>query len=228
MIDNAIPSPEDFRFTEILDCTLPYQIVGYAPGTCPDSLNPYGGYIPPDGWKVTSCTWMPPGSHGVPDGANAILVYCEPIKAYVEPLEDGELTSILYPKPSDHVEITGTAHAMPDGTGFFIEQNYIRYAILGKSLAQYDYYEGEPVIAILKLSPVYEDIIDLDQWGYIAEMVDIRRPSEPEKPYSETIGGKTNNTLLWMGAGAAASLFLVGYLLREGGYLWRHTKQYFK
>lgn len=216
--DTNVPSPEDFQFTEILDCTLPYQIVGYAEGRCPDASNPYG-YVPPNGWRVSSCTMMPPGSHGVPDGANAILIYCEPIKAYVEPLEVGELTSILYPDPTDRVEITGTAHSIPDGSGFYIQQaNYIRYAILGKTLAQYDYYEGEPVVAILKLSPVYEDIIDLDQWGYIAEMVDVRRPSEPEKPLSETIGGKTDNIAVLTTAVMGAFIVFASILI------YKHVK----
>ena len=217
-ITENTPKPEDFRFTEILDDTLPYKIVGYAEGRCPDAANPYG-YVPPTGWFVSSCTMMPPGSHGVVAGGNTILVYCEPIKNDIPQLEDGELTSILYPAPSDRVEITGTAHAIPDGSGIYIQQaNYIRYAILGKTLEQYDYYEGEPVVAILKLSPVYEDIIDLDQWGYIAEMVDVRRPSEPEKPLSETIGGKSNFTTLALEALAIISLCTAGYYVLTHKY----------
>jgi len=197
-ITDETPTPEDFRFTEVVEDSRPYKIVGYAEGQCPDSLNPYG-YTPPSGWMVTSCTWMPPGSHGVRAGGNTILVYCEPIKNDIPEVDYGdELTSIIKPKPHDRVEIAGNAYSIPNGNGFYIQQaNYIRYAITGVNLDAFGYTEGEPVVAVIKLSPVYEDIIDLDQWGYIVEqLIDIHRPGEPGKPYSQTIGGETSYTFV--------------------------------
>lgn len=212
-ITNKTPAPEDFRFTEVVEDTLPYRMVGYVSGTCPDSSNPYG-YTPPSGWMVTSCTMMPPGSHGVAAGRNTILVYCEPINNDIPEVESGdELTSILYPKPADRVEITGTAFSIPNGAGFFIQQaNYLRFAITGVNLDAFGYHEGEPVVAIVKLSPVYIDIIDLDQYGFIVEqLIDIRRPGEPEKPISQTIGGETSYTLPLALAGVSAA-FIAGYV----------------
>lgn len=221
--DTNIPNPEDFRFTEILDDTLPYQIVGYAEGVCPDATNPYG-YIPPSGWKVSSCTWMPPGSHGVSVGKPTILVYCEPIKPYVEPLEIGELTSILYPDPSDHAVITGRAYSIPGLNGFYIEQdNYIRFSMYEKTLAQLGYLEGEQVVASVKLSPVYEDIIDVDQWGYVAQLIDIRRESEPEKlseiPRDSQYIAGVDPVLIVAGVAVAAGAALVG------GYILLHSRK---
>jgi len=212
--DTNIPSPEDFRFTEVLDNTLPYQIVGYAEGTCPDSTN-YYGYVPPAGWKVTSCTWMPNGSHGIVSGRNAILVYCEPIKNEVPPLGIGELTSVLYPEPSDNQIIIGKVYPIPGVDGFYIQQdNYIRYSVLGISLPNLDYKEGEQVIANLKLSPVYEDIIDVDQWGYVAEMVDIQRANEPEKLSMQPT--LTLTTALALGGAGLALL---------GGFIWYNLRK---
>jgi hypothetical protein len=214
--DTNIPSPEDFRFTEILDDTLPYQIVGFCEGVCPDSANPFG-YVPPVGWKVSSCNMMMPGSHGVPTGKPTILVYCEPIKAYVDPSETGELTSILYPHPSDNEIITGRAYSIPDTYGFYIERpNYIRYAVYGITLPSLDYAEGEQIIAHVKLSSVYEDIIDVDQWGYTAELIDIKRINESEKLVMQETPKLDLITTLALGG--------VGALLL-GGYIWYNHRR---
>jgi hypothetical protein len=212
--DTNIPSQEDFRFTEILDCTLPYHIVGYTAGTCPDSSNPYG-YVPPTGWKVASCTMMPPGSHGVEAGQPAVLISCEPIKADVEPMEIGELTSVLYPHPSDNEIITGRAYSIPDVDGFYIEQpNYMRYAIYGITLSNLDYAEGEQIIAHVKLSSIYEDIIDVDQWGYTAELIDIKRINESEKLAMQE--PPKLNLITALALGGAGVLLL-------GGYIWYNS-----
>jgi len=216
IITDKTPKPEDFKFTEIVSDTLPYQIVGYAEGRCPDSINPYG-YIPPTGWKVTSCNWMPPGTHGVAEGKPVILVYCEPIRNEIPPIGIGELTSALYPRPSDNVIIEGRAYSIPGISGFYIEQlNYIRYAVYGISLPNLDYAEGEQIIAHVKLSSVYEDIIDVDQWGYTAELIDIKRASEPEKLLMQEPPKLDLITALALGGAGVALL---------GGYIWYNSRR---
>lgn len=181
IITSKTPSAESFGFAEIVHDNRPYQMVGYVEGVCPDASNPFG-YTPPNGWFVASCTWMPPGSHWVPPGRPVILVYCEPIRNDIPPTEPGELTSIMYPDPSENIEVPGSIYSIPGGLGFYIEQkNYIRYAVYGKTLDQLGYVEGEQVVSHLKTSPVYEDIIDVDQYGYVAELINIRRVGEPEK-----------------------------------------------
>lgn len=206
IITSETPSAESFRFAEIVQDTRPYQMVGYVEGTCPDATNPFG-YVPPNGWRVSSCTWMPPGSHGVPAGRPVILVYCEPIRNIIPPEEPGALTSILYPEPSDNAEIIGSAHSIPGINGFYIEQkNYIRYAVYGKTLEQLGYVEGEQVVSHLKTSPVYEDIIDVDQYGYVAELINMRRIGEPEKLPTQQDG--INPVIIF---GIVSACLLVGF-----------------
>lgn len=210
------PNPEAFRFTEILEDTRPYKMIGYAEGVCPDANNPYG-YFPPSGWKITSCTMMPPGTHGGSYGKSMILVTCEPIKNDIPPIEPGELTSVLYPHPSASETITGSAYSIPGIDGFYIEQpNYIRYAVYGITLQSLDYVEGEQVIARVKLSAVYEDIIDVDQWGYTAELIDIKRANEPEKLVLEEKPKIDLITALALGGAGAALL---------GGYIWYNHRR---
>lgn len=69
----------EFGFTEVQDNEIPYHVAGYAKAECsdPSKLNSFQ-YTPPTGWVVTSCIWMPPGSHGVPEGQPCVLVWCEP------------------------------------------------------------------------------------------------------------------------------------------------------
>lgn len=190
--DTNIPAPEDFGFTEILDDTLPYQIVGYAKGVCPDAQNPYG-YAPPLGWKVTSCTTMPPGSHGVAAGKPTILVYCEPISAVVKAPDYD--SSIIYLEPTDRKVVSGFIHAVPGDNAFYIEQSdYIRYSVSGMTIETLGYDEGESVVAALKLSAVYQDIIGVDKWGYTAELLDIRRAREPETQSEIDINTNSNET----------------------------------
>jgi len=130
-ITDNTPSRGDFRFTEVLEDARPYKMIGYVEGVCPDANNPYG-YTPPYGWMITSCTWMPPGSHGVPVGQPAVLITCEPIKNNIPPLEPWEpIISILYPSPSDLVEDQPkldliTALAM-GGAGLALLGGYIWY-----------------------------------------------------------------------------------------------------
>ena len=218
--DPNIPSPEDFGFTEILDNDLPYKIVGYARGVCPDASNPYG-YAPPTGWKITSCTTMPPGSHGVPEGKPTILVYCEPTvaTATIPPSEFD--SSIIYPVPTDKKVIMGKAYSIPGFDAFYIEQaDYVRYSVAGTSLLKLGYDEGESVIAALKLSPVYQDIIGLDKWGYTSELLDIRREGEPETQSEIEIATGSDmfgfDPLLIKIAGAAiAGLVVVGLVAHQ-------------
>jgi len=213
-ITDKTPEPEAFRFSEIVEDTRPYKMIGYVEGVCPDSSAPYG-YIPPTGWVTTSCTWMPPGSHGVGAGRPTILVTCEPIKNDIPPIDVGELTSVLYPRPTDRVTITGQAYSIPGVDGFYIEQpNSIRYATYGISLANLGYVEGEQVVARVKLSPVYEDIIDIDQWGYIAELIDIKRAIETDKSLAQPT--LTPVGVLALGGAGLALL---------GGFIWYNLRQ---
>ena len=215
IVTNETPSAESFGFTEIAQDTRPYKMAGYVEGVCPDATNPFG-YTPPNGWFVSSCTWMPPGSHGVPVGRPAILVYCEPIRNGIPPIDPGELTSIMYPDPSDRKEIAGRAYSIPDASGFFIEQyNYIRYAMYGRSLSDFGYVEGEQVVAYVILSPVYEDIIDVDQWGYVAELINIRKVGEPEKLPYQGDNKTLRNTILILTAVGAIVATAIGALIVE-------------
>lgn len=218
IITDKTPKPEAFKFTEILHDTLPYQIVGYTEGRCPDATNPYG-YLPPAGWKITSCNWMPPGTHGVAAGKPVILVYCEPIRNDIPPIGIGEITSALYPKPSETVEISGRAYTIPGTKGFYVEQkDSIRYSTYGIPLSQLGYVEGEQVVAKIKLSPVYEDIIDVDQWGYVADLIDIRKASDTN--YSQTpqfLNVDSTPNLMFIGAAALAGVALLG------GYIWYNS-----
>jgi hypothetical protein len=70
---------ESFGFTEVVDSEIPYHVAGYAKGVCSDpyEVDSYT-YVPPKGWKATSCTLMPFGTHGVPAGQPTVLVWCEP------------------------------------------------------------------------------------------------------------------------------------------------------
>jgi len=189
--DTNIPQPEDFGFTEILDDTLPYKIVGYARGVCPDANNPYG-YAPPVGWKITSCTAMPPGSHGVSEGKPTILVYCEPVKAVVAPADYEQ--SIMYPVPTDRMVVSGRAYSVPGFDAFYIEQdNFTRYSMSGMSLSTLGYEEGENVVAAVRLPEAYMGAIGVDKWGYTAELIDIRREGEPETQSEADINTGTNN-----------------------------------
>lgn len=211
MITENSPTQNDFHFTEILDNTLPYRIVGYAAGSCPDSLHPYG-YTPPTGWKVSSCTWMPPGSHGVAVGMPTVLISCEKINVNVD--EGVDTMSALYPKPSENTIVQGKAYTIPGVEGFYIEQpNGMRYAVYGITLANIDYPEGIEVIAKLRLSPVYEDIIDVDQWGYIGELINIRKAADTVTPPMDI----SKNMFFVVGA-AIASVLLIG------GTIWANRR----
>ena len=193
--DTNIPNPEDFGFTEILDDTLPYKIVGYARGVCPDADNPYG-YAPPVGWKITSCTAMPPGSHGVPTGKPTILVYCEPVvsSTNIPPADYDQ--SIIYPVPTDRIVVTGHAYSVPGYNAFYIEQlNFIRYSVSGMSLGTLGYQEGESVVAALKLPAGYLNSIGADKWGYTAELLDIRREGEAETQSEIDVNTNTENKI---------------------------------
>jgi len=70
---------DSFGFTEVTDNEIPYHVAGYAKGVCSDpyEVDSYT-YVPPSGWKVMSCTQMPFGTHGVPDGQPTVLIWCEP------------------------------------------------------------------------------------------------------------------------------------------------------
>jgi hypothetical protein len=76
---------DDFGFTEVLDNEIPYHVAGYVKGVCndPNRIDSYV-YLPPKGWKITSCIKMPAGSHGVPDGQPCVLVWCEPSNEIIE------------------------------------------------------------------------------------------------------------------------------------------------
>jgi len=217
--DTNIPSPEDFGFTEILDNDLPYKIVGYARGVCPDAANPYG-YAPPVGWKITSCTKMPPGSHGVRDGEPTILVYCEPTVATATVPIPNYDQSIIYQEPSDKKVVSGHIYSVPVENAFYIEQsNRIRYSVVGTTLQTLGYNEGESVIAALKIPEGYLESTP-DEWGYTAELIDIRREGEPETQSEIEINTNSDifgfDPLLIKIAGAAiAGLVVVGLVVHE-------------
>jgi hypothetical protein len=206
--DTNIPTAEDFGFTEILDDRLPYKITGYARGVCPDSANPYG-YSPPVGWKITSCTKMPPGTHGVAAGKPVILVYCEPFPATMNMPPAEFDSSIMYPEPTDKKVITGRVFSIPNHESFYIEQdNLIRYSIDGTSLTTLNYNDGDKVVATIQIPAGYMNSIGVDEWGYTAKLIDIRRegetPTQSELAVnsgSDSSGGIDPWVILAVGAG---------------------------
>jgi hypothetical protein len=221
--DTNIPSPEDFGFTEILDDTLPYKIVGYARGVCPDATNPYG-YAPPAGWMITSCTKMPPGTHGVPAGKPVILVYCEP-KVSTMNMPKAEFdSSIMYPEPVDKKVITGHVFSIPNYEAFYIEQSdFIRYSINGTSLKTLGYNDGESVVATIQIPSGYMNSIGIDEWGYTAKLIDIRREGEPitQSELNVNSGSEPLNVDPWVLLAVGASV--VGLTLGAYG-IYKNSK----
>jgi hypothetical protein len=155
---------------------------------------------------------MPPGSHGVAVGMPTVLISCEKINVNVD--EGVDTMSALYPKPSENTIVQGKAYTIPGVEGFYIEQpNGMRYAVYGITLANIDYPEGIEVIAKLRLSPVYEDIIDVDQWGYIGELINIRKAADTVTPPMDI----SKNMFFVVGA-AIASVLLIG------GTIWANRR----
>jgi hypothetical protein len=69
----------DFQFTQVLENNIPYEVTGYAVGTCSGTT----AYVAPYGWNVVSCLPMPTGSYGAPPNANVALIFCEPDESIV-------------------------------------------------------------------------------------------------------------------------------------------------
>ncbi|HPE06193.1 MAG TPA: hypothetical protein PLW50_00530 [Smithellaceae bacterium] len=173
------PPLNAFKYTEILDDSRPYYITGYAKGTFPGT---YGEYLPPEGWRVKSCIKMENGTHGMAAGEPVVLVTCERIAISVmksaDVEETNESTSELYQKPSNRIVISGkiyTINAATSRTKIIETGTGLVYSVSGLSLANLGYTEGEDIVAV-----VYK-YDSSDNVGCLAEFIDIRRASEPEK-----------------------------------------------
>lgn len=112
-------SIEEFGFTEVSEDNIPYRVVGYAPGTCTGTT----AFTPPVGWQVTSCTQMPPGSHGVVSAAQpVVLVFCSPIASVIA-------IDTITPAPEPFAEIGGIPGFILMGlTGIGLMGGYIYLA----------------------------------------------------------------------------------------------------
>jgi hypothetical protein len=79
----AMVSINDFKFTEVVEDTLPYYAVGWVEactGCCE-----YKQYIPPSGWMVVGSIAGEEGSHGVSPGEPATRVHVQPVGGFSDP-----------------------------------------------------------------------------------------------------------------------------------------------
>jgi hypothetical protein len=215
------PPIEAFKYTEILEDSLPYSITGYAKGSFPGT---YGEYLPPAGWRVKSCVKIADGTHGMAAGEPVVLVTCERIPSYVVKSssveETNESTSELYQKPSNRIVIGGkiyTTNEASSRTKIVETETGLVYSVYGLSMANLGYSEGEDIVAVLYK---YDNS---DNTGCLAEFIDIRRASEPERVTEiirEDAWYKDRETVKMIAAGSAiagtAALLYLAFSMGNG------------